>query len=249
MSGKQAQQRATGGIDTTGLARALSKLGFCSRSQGWEIVKAGRVKVNGVVRRDPEWRVAWERERLEVDGQPVRADKKTYLMLNKPRGLVTTAADEQSRPTVFACLADATLPKVMPVGRLDMASEGLLLFTNDHDWANRVTAPASHVAKTYHVQVDCLPDEVLLQRLRSGVEADGELLKVREARVLRQGEKNGWLELVLDEGKNRQIRRLLEALGVNVLRLIRVAIGPLQLGPLAKGKWRLLTADEVKKIA
>jgi 23S rRNA pseudouridine2605 synthase len=143
----------------------------------------------------------------------------------------------------------AEIPFVSPVGRLDQASEGLLLFTNDTRWAARLTDPASHVDKTYHVQVDRLPDAALLARLRAGVEDDGELLAVKEVRELRRGGRNAWLELVLDEGRNRHIRRMLAALEVGTLRLVRVAIGPLALGTLAKGAWRHLDADEVRSLA
>ena len=235
--------------ESGGLARALSKLGYCSRSQARALIQAGRVRVNGVPRRDPEWRVNLERDRLQVDEQAVRGEAKVYLMLNKPRGLVTTAADEQGRETVFECLAGKGLPFVAPVGRLDKASEGLLLLTNDTAWAARITAPESHLDKTYHVQVDCLADEDLARRIQAGAEAEGELLAARRVSVLRHGTRNSWLEIVLDEGKNRHIRRLLAALGVGVLRLVRVTIGPLPLGDLAKGQFRHLTSSEVRNLA
>lgn len=229
------------------LARALSKLGFCSRTQARALIVAQRVRVNRVVRVDPTWRVDLERDRIEVDGKSVHGAEKIYLMLNKPRGFVTTASDEQGRKTVFACLAAEalSLPFLAPVGRLDQASEGLLLFTNDTTWAARITAPNSHVAKTYHVQVDCRVDETLARRIQRGARVDGEFLAAQSVRVLRQGEKRAWLEIVLDEGKNRHIRRLLGGLEINVLRLLRVAIGSLLLGTLAKGKTRLLTDAEV----
>ena len=235
--------------ESGGLARALSKLGYCSRSQARGLIQAGRVRVNGVPRRDPEWRVNLERDRLQVDEQAVRGEAKVYLMLNKPRGLVTTASDEQGRDTVFECLAGKGLPFVAPVGRLDKASEGLLLLTNDTAWAARITAPESHLDKTYHVQVDCLADEDLARRIQAGAEAEGELLAARRVSVLRQGTRNSWLEIVLDEGKNRHIRRLLAALGVGVMRLVRVTIGPLPLGDLAKGQFRHLTSSEVRNLA
>lgn len=228
-----------------GLARALSKLGFCSRRQAWELIKAGRVCVKGIVQRDPERRVALGQDRIEVDGAPVLREKKFYLMLNKPRGLVATASDEKGRETVFQCLAGQALPFVSPVGRLDKASEGLLLFTNDTVWAAEITSPESRLEKTYHVQVDCLADETLTHRLAQGVAVDGDFLSAKRAGVLRRGTRNSWLEIVLDEGKNRHIRRLLEALDVQVLRLVRIAIGQLQLGALAKGEFRFLTAGEV----
>lgn len=188
-------------------------------------------------------------DRLEVDGQAVGSSAKVYLMLNKPRGLVTTASDEQGRETVYACLAGEQLPFVAPVGRLDKASEGLLLFTNDGGWAARITAPENHIEKTYHVQVDCLVDEAFLRRMSQGVTVEGDFLTARRVSLLRRGSRNCWLEIVLDEGKNRHIRRLLSALGVGVLRLMRVAVGPLQLGSLAKGQFRRLSVDEVLALA
>jgi len=183
---------------------------------------------------------------LEVDGQPLRAEARVYLMLNKPRGLVTTRADEQGRATVCDLLAGKGLPFLAPVGRLDKASEGLLLLTNDTQWAARLTDPAARVEKLYHAQVDCVADAELTRRLVAGVMVEGDFLAVKRAALLRHGVRNCWLELALDEGKNRHIRRLLAALQIEVLRLIRVAIGPLALGPLPKGEFRRLTPAEVE---
>lgn len=231
-----------------GLARALSKLGFCSRSQAHQLIAEGKVRVNGVVRRQAQYWVQLGRDRLEVDGQPVQSATKVYLMLNKPRGLVSTTADEHGRPTVLSCFNGCGLPLLSPVGRLDKASEGLLLFTNDTLWAARVTAPATHLDKTYHVQVDCQAEQPLLERMVAGVEVDGDYLVAKRVRLLRSGTVNSWLEIVLDEGKNRHIRRLLGALDVQVLRLVRVAIGDLPLGNLPKGQFRHLTPGEVRKL-
>lgn len=226
------------------MARALSKLGFCSRSRAGELIRAGRVRLNRQVQRDPEAPVRVERDRVEVDGVAVGAAEKVYLMLNKPRGVVTTAADEKDRDTVYKFL-DGKLPWVPPVGRLDKASEGLLLLTNDSEWSARITAPETHLEKLYHVQVRGAVDSVLLESMVRGIRAsDGELLRAKSVRVLREGERNMWLLVVLDEGKNRQIRRMLEQKGIEVLRLIRVAIGPLELGELKKGGTRALTANE-----
>jgi len=229
---------------SSGLARALSKLGFCSRSRAALLITAGRVSVNNLIRKDPEFRVDPRFDRISVDNQAVGAAEKIYLMLNKPRGLVVTASDEQGRETVFECLKGAGLPFVAPVGRLDKASEGLLLFTNDTRWAARITDPASHLDKTYHVQIDCLADSALVARLKQGVKNAGDLLAAKHARLLRQGTTNSWVEIVLDEGKNRHIRRLLETVNVGVLRLVRIAVGPLQLGNLVKGQLRYLTDHE-----
>jgi 23S rRNA pseudouridine2605 synthase len=227
-----------------GLARALSKLGYCSRAQAAKLIRAGKVHVNGALRRDPETPIRLGKDRLEIDGQPIAASKKIYLALNKPRGIVTTASDEKGRDTVYSLLS-ADLPWVAPVGRLDKASEGLLLLTNDSEWAARVAAPETHLDKTYHVQIGKLADATLLEALKNGIRTkEGDTLRVKAASLLRQGERNSWLEIILDEGKNRHIRRMLETLGIEVPRLIRTAIGPLALGDLPKAAVHQLTADE-----
>ena len=228
-----------------GLARVLSKLGVCSRAQAQELVRAGRVQLNGSVVRDPETPTVAGSDRIELDGAPVGAAQRVHVMLNKPRGYVTTANDEQGRETVYTLLQNGKFPWLAPVGRLDKASEGLLLFSNDSVWAARLTDPATHLDKTYHVQIDALPGARLLRRLRAGIDDGGEHLAAKAARELRRGEKNAWLEIVLDEGRNRHIRRLLAAFDVAVLRLVRVAIGPLQLGELGKGQWRVLSAADL----
>ena len=227
-----------------GLARTLSKLGFCSRAQAAQLIRGGKVRVDGVVRRDPETPVRIGQDRIEIEGQPVAAAKKIYLVLNKPRGIVTTASDEKGRDTVYSLLG-AALPLVAPVGRLDKASEGLLLLTNDSEWAARVTSPETHLDKTYHVQIGTIADATLLEALKKGVRTkEGHTLRVKDASLLRQGDRNSWVEIILDEGKNRHIRRMVETLGIEVLRLIRVAIGPLALGELGKAAVRQLTAEE-----
>jgi 23S rRNA pseudouridine2605 synthase len=237
-----------------GLARTLSKLGYCSRSSAVELIRAGRVSLNGKVRRDPETPVSGRNDQIAVDGKAVGTQPKIYLMLNKPRGVVTTASDEKGRETVYALLdggsstrnvSEEDLPWVAPVGRLDKASEGLLLLTNDSEWGAPIAAPETHLPKTYHVQIATVADEEFIQSLIRGVRVNnGEALRAKCVRLLRAGQKNCWLEIVLDEGKNRHIRRMMEALGVEVLRLVRVAIGPLQLGDLPKGAHRSLTPDE-----
>jgi len=231
-----------------GLARALSKLGYCSRAAAFRLVRAGQVTVNGTIQRDPERPVSWQQDRIEVGGHAVAAPGKVYLMLNKPRGLVTTASDEKGRKTVYAGL-DANLPWLGPVGRLDKASEGLLLLTNDSLFAARVLAPGTHLDKTYHVQITTVADEALLAALTRGVpSSEGDLLRAKSARLLRSGNKNSWLEIVLDEGKNRHIRRMLAGCGAEALRLVRVAVGPLTLGELAKGDSRFLTKEEKQQL-
>jgi 23S rRNA pseudouridine2605 synthase len=220
----------------------LSKLGYCSRSQGFTLVRAARVTVNGRVRLDPEYPVR-SNDRIAIDGQSIAAAEKHYLMMNKPRGLVTTAADEKGRATVYSLL-DPALGWLAPVGRLDQASEGLLLLTNDSAWGASITSPDSHVEKTYRVQIAAVAGEPLLSQLVDGVKQGSEQLCALRATVLRVGKPNSWVELVLDEGRNRQIRRMFAGLGIEVLRLLRVAIGPLSLGDLAKGQVRSLTPEE-----
>lgn len=232
-----------------GLARVLSKLGVASRTQAARWIEEGRVGVDGRVVRDPERPTDAARERITVDGAAIQARERVYLMLNKPRGYVTTASDERGRDTVYALLEHAGLPWVAPVGRLDRASEGLLLFSNDSAWAAAISAPETHLDKTYHVQIDRLPDADLLAALQAGVEDRGERLALKAVRELRRGDRNAWLEVVLDEGRNRQIRRVLYAHDIGVLRLVRVAVGGLALGTLAKGAWRRLTADEAAQLS
>ena len=237
--GKVAEgQRAT-------LARALSKLGFCSRTQAEALIAEGRVSVNGRKVTDRESWVDIIADRIAVDGKAVVAEAPVYYMLNKPRGLVTTRHDPQGRATVFDCLKALDHAHLSPVGRLDKASEGLLLFTNDTRFAQTLLDPQTHVAKTYHVQIDRLPDAAFIAAMEAGVTHDGEFLKAARVAALREGDRNAWIEVVLEEGKNRQIRRMLEVLGAECLRLVRVAIGGLTLGELEKGAVRPLTDAEV----
>ena len=232
-----------------GLARVLSKRGLCSRNEAERLIRDGRVRLDGRVINNPEHPADLHRARIVLDGVEVRAIAPRHLMLNKPRGLVTTLRDEQGRDTVYRCFDGADPGFIAPIGRLDKASEGLLLFTNDPQWAARITDPATGPDKTYHVQVDCIPDAVQLRAMHDGVECDGTSLRAKSAALLRAGETNAWLEIVLDEGRNRQIRRLLSAFDIGVLRLMRVAIGSLQLGNLPKGQWRELTAAEVAALS
>ncbi|MBK8286912.1 MAG: rRNA pseudouridine synthase [Ahniella sp.] len=233
-----------------GLARVLSKRGIASRTEAARWVRDGRVAVNGKVIRDPEFPVHMERDHITVDNHSAEAVERIHVMLNKPRGLVTTVTDERGRDTVYRCLDGSGLPWLAPVGRLDQASEGLLLFCNDPAWAAAITEgrPNQVITKTYHVQIDRVPDADLLRSLETGVIESGESLSASSATLLRAGQKNAWLEIVLDEGRNRQIRRLLKAHNIGVLRLIRIAIGTLKLGDLPKGQWRHLSQIEVSEL-
>jgi 23S rRNA pseudouridine2605 synthase len=231
------------------LARALSKLGHSSRSQARPLITGGRVSVNGSVVKNPEHRIDIERDRVAVDGQAIALESYVYVMMNKPPGVVTTRSDERGRPTVFDLLQHPDLPYLTPVGRLDLESAGLLLFTNDTRWANGITEPEKHVDKIYHVHVDRPIDMQLLERMVAGVEDRGEVLRAKAVQPLEVSDNDSWIEVVLDEGKNRHIRRLLAALNVNVLELVRVAIGSLKLGKLKPGEYRKLSAAEVQALS
>ncbi|MBY3312181.1 MULTISPECIES: pseudouridine synthase [Rhizobium] len=230
------------------LPRALSKLGYCSRTQAERLIAENRVAVDGRIVNDTSAWVDLATASISIDGLVIAAEAKIYLMLNKPRGLVTTRHDPEGRPTVYDCLRDFDIPHLSPVGRLDKASEGLLLFTNDTEFAQILLDPVTHVTKTYHVQIDRIMDDEDIVAMTSGIRHDGELLTATVARRLRQGDRNSWIEVELDEGRNRQIRRMLEALGTECLRLVRVAIGGLELGELPKGAVRALTEPELQAL-
>lgn len=237
--------RSSGGVS---LARALSKLGYCSRTQAAALIQAGQVKVNTQLCTNPLQRVDLKLDVLDISGQVLAPKERMYLMLNKPRGLLTTRTDEHHRATIYSCLQGLDLPHLVPVGRLDKASEGLLLLTNDTQWAAHLTDPKQHVDKTYHVQIDQPPTPAFCAAITTGIWIGDMLLKVKTATILRSGNRHGWLEITLDEGKNRHIRRLLGALDLHVLRLVRVSIGSLQLGDLPKGAFRSLTAVEIQSL-
>jgi 23S rRNA pseudouridine2605 synthase len=241
------------------LARALSKLGICSRSQAVGIILEGSVQVNQQTQRNPDFMLDMDHDTISVHGKKAKPAAKLYVMLNKPKGLVTTANDEKGRETVFSCFTNTNFSHISPVGQLDKASEGLLLFTNDTRWGNRITDPSFHVEKTYHVQVQQLPEAGIMRKMIEGIwvtETDlapdapeKVLLKARRVTPVRQGDNNAWLEVVLDEGKNRHIRRLFEAMEIEIRHLIRVSIGDLALGDLAQGAWRFLTEEEANRLA
>lgn len=229
------------------LERVLSKAGAGSRvdARGW--IRAGRVKVNGQIVRDPDSWIDMGRDRVRLDGKPLQARERIYLLLYKPTGYLTTYRDPGGRPTVYDLIADLGT-FVSPVGRLDLDTSGLLLMTNDNQLAERVTNPASHVPKTYLVKASMRLTDEQLQQLRDGVElTDGPTRPARVRRV-RDSEKYTHLEITLTEGRNRQVRRMIEALGATVLKLVRVKIGSISIGVLQIGKWRLLTEREVRTL-
>lgn len=245
MTRPTSRQASRGTVAGVSLARALSKLGVATRTEATTLIEGGRITVNDRPARNPKQRIDMDRDTVALDGRPLAAQARRYLMLNKPRGLVTTARDEQDRPTVYQCLHGDDRG-LAPVGRLDKASEGLLLFTNDTRWAHDILDPASHVPKTYHVQADRLLQPAEIDRLRRGVGLEpGLTTRTAQIELLRTGGKTCWLEITLHEGLNRQIRRMVEAVGAQVLRLVRVRIGPVELGDLAKGETRPLTPAEL----
>ncbi|WP_080868009.1 pseudouridine synthase [Agrobacterium tumefaciens] len=236
--GKQGGSRVT-------LSRAMSKIGYCSRTQAETLINEGRVRVNGSRATDCRLWIDLDLDVMAVDGVQVRAAAKSYIMLNKPRGLITTRDDPGGRDTVFSCLRDLNPSHISPVGRLDEASEGLLLFTNDTVLAQRLLDPETNVKKIYHVRVSGKPTESDIRHIMSGIQDRGETLTASSARILRFVEKNGWLEVELREGRNRQIRRMVEALGFECQRLVRVGIDTLSLGSLNKGEYRYLSEVEI----
>lgn len=232
------------------LARALSKFGVCSRKEAERRILAGRVRVDGRVVLGPQRRIDPRRQRVSVDGARVGDDtERIVLLFHKPAGYITTRAQPGGRPTIYGLLDG--LPRwVFPVGRLDKESTGLLVLTNDHRLGQRLTDPESHVPKTYHARVTGVPAPAALRALGEGV-ALGAGRVTRPARVRALGTQrdgSSWLELVLTEGKNRQVRRMCAAVGHEVLDLVRVAIGALPLGALAPGEWRRATPDEVRQL-
>jgi pseudouridine synthase len=231
-----------------GLERILSKLGVCSRTEARTWIRAGRVTVNRAVIVDPD---AWfdpAHDEIRVDGRPVKEKRKLYCALHKPRGYLTTRTDPAGRPTVYALLGSVG-EWVVPVGRLDLDTSGLLLFTNDTSFADAITSPASHVPKTY--RVECTPrlDEAALERLRRGVVlADGPTRPALVAHLGDRGTRTRF-EITITEGRNRQVRRMVKEVGAKVEKLQRVSIGPLDLGTLAPGAVRALTPGEVDALS
>jgi pseudouridine synthase len=230
------------------LERVLSKAGVGSRVDARQLVSAGRVTVNGRVVRDPDHWVDMERDRVRFDGKPLAARERIYLLLYKPTGYLTTYRDPEGRPTVYDLIADVGT-FVSPVGRLDLDTSGLLLMTNDNQFAERVTNPDSHVPKTYLVKASMRLTDEQLQQLRDGIElADGPTRPAKVARV-RDSAKYTHFEITLTEGRNRQVRRMVEALGAKALKLVRVRIGSVVIGALPIGKWRPLTPGELRALA
>src|SRR5205807_2333653 len=230
------------------LERVISKRGMGSRTDARSWIAAGKIRVNGKIIQDPDHWVDLERDRVTFEGKPLRAAEKAYVLLYKPKGYLTTYRDPQNRPTVYDLTRDVAT-WLGPVGRLDLDSSGLLLLTNDTDFAERITNPDHKVSKTYQVKAATLLSEDQIEQLRRGVELSDGPTRPAEVARLRDGARHTFLEITLTEGRNRQVRRMIEAVGSKVLKLVRVAIGGIRIGDLQIGKWRHLSADEVRALS
>lgn len=242
MRGKRTAERPLKTLD-----RVLSKAGLGSRTEARKWIGTGRVKVNGKLVQTPDHWVDLESDKVTLDGKPIRAQQKIYLLLYKPEGYITTYKDPEGRPTVYDLIPEIQ-QFVSPVGRLDQDSSGLLLLTNDTQFAERMTNPNHKVPKTYLVKSSALLTEEQLGLLRNGVVlSDGPTRPARVKRV-RDSPSHTYFEITLTEGRNRQVRRMVEALGSKVLKLERIAIGPLRIEDLEMGKWRRLSEEELSYI-
>ncbi|HEY8426362.1 MAG TPA: pseudouridine synthase [Limnochordales bacterium] len=236
------------------LHKWLAQAGVASRRAAEALIRQGRVAVNGQTVTAMGWTIDPSRDRVTVDGRPVEppagGEGLVYVLLHKPRGLVSTARDERGRPTVVDWVRSRGGPQVrlFPVGRLDLDSEGLLLLTNDGELAYALTHPSRQVPKTYHVTVRGAITEDALRRLRQGVELEDGPARAASLRLIRRSQDGGELAITLHEGRKRQVRRMCQAVGLTVRRLVRVRLGPLSLGTLAPGEWRLLRPDEVARL-
>ena len=229
------------------LERVFSKAGAGSRTDARSWIAAGRVRVNGKIIQNPDHWVDTVRDKVTLDGKPLRAATKVYVLLYKPKGYVTTYRDPEGRPTVYDLVPELG-QWVAPVGRLDLDTSGLLILTNDTDFAERITNPDHKVPKTYQIKASTVLSEEHLAQLRQGVIlTDGPTLPAEVVRV-RDSEKFTVLEMTITEGRNRQVRRMLEAVESRVRKLVRIAIGPIRIGELPIGKWRDLTPDEVQAL-
>jgi len=227
------------------LDRVLSRFGLASRSAAREAIVAGRMKVNGRIVRDPDVWVSPSRDTFHLDGQRLKPARKRYLLFYKPKGVITSHGDPAGRETIYKYLGEEN-QWVAPVGRLDKDTSGLLLLTNDTEFADFVTNPESEVPKTYLVKANALLSEEVIARLNAGVEMQrGDFAQPLSVRRREDRGKYTWLEVVLTEGKNREVRRMIEAVGFRVLKLVRTHIGPLSLAGLEVGKWRELSPSEV----
>lgn len=248
LKNRQQSVRAKPGKDRVTLDRAFSKAGMFSRTDALNKITSGAVKVNGKVVREPARWVSLSHDSIQCDGQTLRARRKIYLMLYKPAGVVTSHGDPGQRKTVYDLLTGLK-EWVFPVGRLDLDTSGLLILTNDTALGERMTNPLSKVPKTYQLKINFHPTQEQLGQLQRGIALEkGETTLPAKVKVLRQNDKYSFLELVLVEGKNRQVRRMIEALGGRVMKLVRTRIGNLALGNLPIGHYRILNRQELAEL-
>jgi len=226
------------------LDRVLSKAGLGSRTEARSWIGAGRVAVNGKKIQTPDFWVDLDRDRVTFDGRPLVARKKVYLLLYKPKGYLTTYKDPEGRPTVYDFLPDIK-EFIFPVGRLDQDTTGLLIMTNDSEFGDYVTNPETKVPKTYLVKSSLVLTDEQLERLRQGVELNDGPTRPATVKRIRDSARYTFFEIAITEGRNRQVRRMVEALGAKVLKLVRVRIGSIEIGGLEIGKHRPLTPEEV----
>lgn len=233
--------------DKIRLQKHMAQCGVASRRHAEELIKAGRVKVNGRIITEMGTLVS-EQDRVEVDGKLIKKEKKLiYIMLNKPSGYVSTVSDPEGRKTVLD-LIDGVNERIYPVGRLDYDTTGLIILTNDGDFAFESTHPGRETKKTYMAEVLGMPSNEALKALRSGIMLDGKLTAPAQVEVLDIKPKSTVLKIIIHEGRNRQVKRMCEAVKHPVLRLKRTAVGRLTLGDLKPGEWRYLSINEVKQI-
>jgi pseudouridine synthase len=226
------------------LERVFSKRGMGSRTDARSWIGAGKVRVNGKVVKDADRWIDLERDRITLDGKALRHAAKLYILLYKPKGYLTSYRDPEGRPTVYGLIRDAAA-WLSPVGRLDLDTSGLLIMTNDTAFAERVTNPEHKVPKTYQLKASTPISEEQMEQLRRGVSLSDGPSRPAEVRRVRDSAKYSFIELTIAEGRNRQVRRMLEAVGSKVLKLVRTGIGPVRIGELPIGKWRMLTAEEI----
>lgn len=227
------------------LNKYIAQAGFASRRKADELTLNGAVRINGVAMREPGYDVKPE-DVVEVNGRVLtQSSKKIYILLNKPKGYITTVSDEQNRPTVMDLVTDVT-QRIFPVGRLDYNTTGLLIMTNDGELSQTLTHPQHKVSKTYHARVSGYLSAEKLAKLRSGVDIGGFVTSRARVDILKQGDRSAIVEIEIHEGKNRQIRKMFTAVGCKVQELERVAMGEIHLGRLMEGHYRKLTAKEIE---